>query len=196
VVEVQGVPVSGLSPATAVRLVQVATAVGPVVTGEHDDVFLQPFAGVGPPTVHVATGTFVESMGVQVTVMKFGDVPAVVIAVRAPPKLPDTGQVAGSTTVGPLVLTEQVVDVQGVPVVGLLAAVASTGVQVAANEVVVIGVGQVTVIQLFPAFAVCGVHDARGSLVKTFGPAKLQVIVVQLLTAAATWPPGQLPVPA
>ena len=105
--------------------------------------------------------------------MKFGDVPAVTICVLAAPKAPLTGQVAGSTTVGPLELTEQVVEVNVVPVVGFGVAVAATGVHVAANDVVVTGVGQVTVIQLLPAFGVCGEHDALGSLVKTFGPARL-----------------------
>ena len=46
-----------------------------------------------------------------------------------------------------------------------------------------VGPVQVRVIQLLPAAAVCGVQDATGTLVVTFGAG--QVVVVQLLPEVA-----------
>ena len=65
-----------------------------------------------------------------------------------------------------------------------LPALAAIGEHEATSVGPVLLLEQVRVTQLFPAAAVCGVHDATGTFVVTTGAG--QVVVVQLLPELAT----------
>ncbi len=91
--------------------------------------------------------------------MKGDTDPPVVCVLRPGP----SGQVAGSTAVGPVVAVLHDVEVHVVPVTGLAAADAAVTVHDAAGVgPVTTGAGQVIVIQLFAAEAVWGEHEGAG----------------------------------
>ena len=142
----------------AAAAVQVATGTLLVVTGAGQVVVVQAFEEVADDTVQAATGTLVvvTGAGQVVVVQLFEDV------------ADDAVQVATGILV--VLFVPQVVAVQAL----LLLAV--TGVQVCIPVgPVVIGTGQVVVVQLFEEVAEEAVHEATGTLLVLL---VLQVVVV------------------
>jgi len=148
---------------------QLATGVGPVVTGPGQLMAVQPLPAAAACTLQVADGILVTTSA-QVVEKKFGP---------APKPGPGGVQVAGLIAVG----AEITVELQ-VLVNQLLPTAAVCGVQDATGTlVVVIGAGQVVLVNELPPFAPEAVHVPTGTLVVVIGAG--QVVVTNKLPAIA-----------